>query len=70
MFDLDGVSYRYDRWGNLVERIDADGARTVLAYDAEHRLVALARYHGTTLAHQAAYTYDAFGRRRSKALSL
>lgn len=67
---LEGTHYRYDEWGNLIERTDPDGARTRFGYDAEHRLVSLARYHGDTLAHQASYSYDAFGRRRSKVLWL
>ena len=30
---LDGHQFRYDRVGNLIERIEPDGARTLLGYD-------------------------------------
>lgn len=54
-----GVTYRYDAAGNLTERIDADGTRLRLHWDANNRLVRSQRGDGP----ETIYGYDAQGRR-------
>ena len=63
---LDGHQFRYDRVGNLVERLAPDGTRTVLGYDGGDRLVhlQLVEPDGRTL--QARYHYDGLSRRIAK----
>lgn len=64
--NLDGVRYRHDARGNLIERRSADGQRLTLGYDALDRLIRADRHaHGQHLL-TAIYTYDVFGRRRAK----
>ncbi|MFG6668794.1 RHS repeat-associated core domain-containing protein [Halomonas sp. HNIBRBA4712] len=61
-----GARYRYDGAGNMIERQQPDGERLTMGYDGANRLVSLTRtspYGHTT---QAAYRYDALGRRISK----
>ncbi|MBI1906745.1 MAG: RHS repeat protein, partial [Rhodocyclales bacterium] len=64
--NLDGVRYRFDARGNLIERSSPDGQRLTLGYDALGRLTRAERYqHGQHLL-TAIYQYDVFGRRRTK----
>ncbi|ODC04425.1 hypothetical protein BFW38_13670 [Terasakiispira papahanaumokuakeensis] len=63
---LDGVDYRYDGAGNLIERCQPHGERLTMGYDAANRLVHLRRIdtHGQTL--EVDYHYDPLGRRTQK----
>lgn len=63
---LDGHQFRYDRIGNLIERIAPDGTRMIMGYDGANRLVQLQRIEpdGQTL--QARYHYDGLSRRIAK----
>ncbi|WP_193055071.1 RHS domain-containing protein [Halomonas citrativorans] len=63
---LNGTRYRYDGAGNMIERQQPDGERLTLGYDGANRLVQLT--HTSAYGHttEAAYRYDALGRRISK----
>jgi RHS repeat-associated protein len=57
--EYDGVKYRYDAAGNLVERTDRDGTVLRLFWDANNRLIRSRRGEGP----DTTYGYDAQGRR-------
>jgi len=57
--EYDGVKYRYDAAGNLIERTDKDGTVLRLFWDANNRLVRSRRGDGP----ETTYGYDAQGRR-------
>lgn len=57
--EYDGVTYRYDAAGNLIERTDKDGTVLRLYWDANNRLVRSRRGDGP----ETSYGYDAQGRR-------
>ncbi|MFG6668792.1 RHS repeat-associated core domain-containing protein, partial [Halomonas sp. HNIBRBA4712] len=61
-----GARYRYDGAGNMIERQQPDGERLTMGYDGANRLVNLTRTsaYGSTM--EAAYRYDALGRRINK----
>nr|WP_264477828.1 RHS repeat-associated core domain-containing protein [Halomonas malpeensis] len=63
-----GTRYRFDGAGNLIERQQPSGERLTMGYDGANRLVSLTRTsaYGPTM--EAAYRYDALGRRISKAV--
>nr|WP_290986978.1 RHS repeat-associated core domain-containing protein [Halomonas sp.] len=63
---LNGTRYRYDGAGNMIERQQPDGERLAMGYDGANRLVSLT--HTSAYGHttEAAYRYDALGRRISK----
>ncbi|TDR39708.1 RHS repeat-associated protein [Tahibacter aquaticus] len=63
---FDGLQYRYDAAGNLIERQSPDGGYLQLRYDALQRLVELQRQAADGSACTAHYAYDALGRRVSK----
>lgn len=54
-----GVRYRYDAAGNLIERTDQDGTVLSLFWDANNRLIRSSRGQGP----ETTYGYDAQGRR-------
>ncbi|MFG6668819.1 hypothetical protein ACGK9R_17190, partial [Halomonas sp. HNIBRBA4712] len=61
-----GARYRFDGAGNLIERQQPDGERLTMGYDGANRLISLTRTSAYGHTTQAAYRYDALGRRISK----
>lgn len=63
---LNGHQFRYDRVGNLIERIEPDGTLMTMNYDGANRLVHLQRNEpgGQTL--EVRYHYDGLSRRIAK----
>ncbi len=57
--------YRYDAWGNCVEKRSGTGERRAFEWDAEHRLEH-ARIETVAGAEEWRYDYDPFGRRIAK----
>ncbi len=71
--ELDGLRYRYDEAGNMVEKLSSDGVRCVMHYDGLNRMTALQRSgrQGDGQAcpgARAGYVYDALMRRVCKRL--
>ncbi len=66
VLELDGTRAAYDAFGNLIERIGADGARMELGYDGADRLITLWRREANGHITEARYVYDALGRRIGK----
>lgn len=66
--ELEGVTYRYDPAGNVVERVGPDDQRLHLFYDGLHRLVEVRVERGGGRA-VVRYGYDPLGRRLFKAVS-
>lgn len=65
-----GTRYQYDRFGNIIRRIDPNGQSWEYHYDAEQHLTQAKHYSQTPVAGetstpdiQAQYAYDALGRR-------
>ncbi|MBL7373661.1 hypothetical protein INQ23_30535, partial [Escherichia coli] len=56
---------RYDARGNVKERIDAAGARTLLYYDALNRRKVEIRQTSASENSYSSYTYDANGNLKS-----
>ncbi|PSM32208.1 DUF6531 domain-containing protein [Haliangium sp. UPWRP_2] len=57
--EYDGLTYRYDAAGNLIQRTDRDGTVLHLFWDANNRLIKSRRADGP----ETTYGYDAQGRR-------
>ncbi|WP_426166024.1 RHS repeat-associated core domain-containing protein [Pseudoduganella sp. R-34] len=58
--DLSAVRFEYDDAGNLVKKIEADGAFTTYSYDARNRLIAVLGANAELIAR---YGYDSLNRR-------
>ncbi|WP_085679622.1 MULTISPECIES: RHS repeat-associated core domain-containing protein [unclassified Pseudomonas] len=58
--------YRYDPWGNLIEKRSGHSKLQHFAYDCENRLVKAERYVGGRLESTGQYRYDSLGRRVAK----
>ncbi|MGO0113051.1 RHS repeat-associated core domain-containing protein, partial [Pseudomonas putida] len=58
--------YRYDPWGNLVEKRSGHSKLQHFAYDCENRLVKAETYVGDRLESTGQYRYDSLGRRVAK----
>lgn len=63
--EYDGLQYRYDAAGNLIQRTDRDGTVLQLFWDANNRLIKSRRGNGP----DTTYGYDAQGRRIYKETS-
>ena len=64
----DGEQYhfRYDPWGNLIEKRSGHSKLQNFAYDCENRLVKAETYVGDRLESTGQYRYDSLGRRVAK----
>ena len=58
--------YRYDPWGNLIEKRSGHSKLQHFAYDCENRLVKAETYVGDRLESTGQYRYDSLGRRVAK----
>ncbi len=58
--------YRYDPWGNLIEKRSGHSKLQHFAYDCENRLVKAETYVGDRLESIGQYRYDSLGRRVAK----
>ena len=58
--------YRYDPWGNLIEKRSGHSKLQYFAYDCENRLVKAETYVGGRLESIGQYRYDSLGRRVAK----
>ena len=58
--------YRYDPWGNLIEKRSGPGKLQSFAYDCENRLVHADTLVNGQLESTSAYRYDSLGRRIAK----
>ncbi|MFJ4353090.1 RHS repeat-associated core domain-containing protein [Pseudomonas sp. NPDC089428] len=58
--------YRYDPWGNLIEKRSGHSKLQYFAYDCENRLVKAETYVGGRLESTGQYRYDSLGRRVAK----
>jgi RHS repeat-associated protein len=72
----DTYRYKYDPFGNLIERISQTvhaslpkSIQEAFGYDGEHRLVSYKKTINTEIHTEAQYTYDALGRRLRKTVS-
>ncbi|AKA85922.1 RHS repeat-associated core domain-containing protein [Pseudomonas synxantha] len=61
--------YRYDAWGNVIERRSAT-QRQLFEYDSENRLVHALCYGDGNLQNEARYQYDSLGRRTHKQVEI
>ncbi|WDY57004.1 RHS repeat-associated core domain-containing protein [Pseudomonas sp. PSKL.D1] len=64
--ELRNQQYRYDPWGNLIEKGDGRGSFTKLEYDCENRLTRSDRYVEGRWESSGVYRYDSLGRRVAK----
>ncbi|ERK99087.1 hypothetical protein O999_13090 [Pseudomonas putida LF54] len=60
--------FRYDPWGNLIEKRSKHSKLQHFAYDCENRLVKAETYVGDRLESTGQYRYDSLGRRVAKGL--
>ncbi len=62
--------YRYDPWGNLIEKRSGHSKLQYFAYDCENRLVKAETYVGGRLESTGQYRYDSLGRRVAKQVEI
>ncbi len=58
--------YRYDPWGNLIEKRSGHSKLQSFSYDCENRLVRAETLHNGKLEGRGEYRYDSLGRRVAK----
>ena len=58
--------FRYDPWGNLIEKRSGHSKLQHFSYDCENRLVKAETYVGDRLESTGQYRYDSLGRRVAK----
>ena len=58
--------YRYDPWGNLIEKLSGPDKQQTFSYDCENRLVKAQTYISGKLESVGEYRYDSLGRRVAK----
>uniref|UniRef100_UPI000AF5C3AB RHS repeat-associated core domain-containing protein n=1 Tax=Pseudomonas monteilii TaxID=76759 RepID=UPI000AF5C3AB len=58
--------YRYDPWGNLIEKRSGHSKLQSFSYDCENRLVRAETLHNGKLEARGEYRYDSLGRRVAK----
>jgi len=58
--------YRYDAWGNLIEKFSGPATEQRFEYDCENRLVRAETWTNGKLKRTAEYRYDSLGRRIAK----